>query len=149
MAVSSRERSTGSRPGARQRDSERLTAMINLGLIKTGSPMDDHFAKPTTSAVCAHQESFTVREHCSEGVVVLAVGGAVDLLSAPQLAEAICAALGKAPAGFIVDLTDVEFLSVVGISVLVAAGGGGGGESGELVASTRARPRGRPPDAPG
>ncbi len=27
----------------------------------------------------------------------------------------------KAPAGFIVDLTDVEFLSVVGISVLVAA----------------------------
>ena len=52
---------------------------------------------------------------------MLAIGGAVDLLSAPQLAEAICGALWKAPAGFIVDLTDVEFLSVVGISVLVAA----------------------------
>jgi hypothetical protein len=79
--------------------------MINLGTINTGSTMVDHFAKPTTSAVCAHQKSFAVREHCSEGVVVLALGGAVDLLSAPQLAEAICGVLGKAPAGFIVDLT--------------------------------------------
>ncbi len=37
--------------------------MINLGMIKTGSPMDDHFATPTTSAVCAHQKSFALREH--------------------------------------------------------------------------------------
>jgi anti-sigma B factor antagonist len=95
--------------------------MINLGMTKAGSTTADHFAKPATSAVCAHRESFAVRESCSEGILVLAVDGAVDLLSAPQLAEAICGALGEAPAGFIVDLTGVEFLSVVGISVLVAA----------------------------
>jgi anti-sigma B factor antagonist len=43
------------------------------------------------------------------------------MLSAPQLSEAICDALGQAPAGLIVDLTNVEFLASVGMSVLVAA----------------------------
>ena len=53
--------------------------------------------------------------------MVLSVRGAVDMLSAPQFTEAICAALGNAPAGLIVDLTGVEFLASVGMSVLVAA----------------------------
>jgi anti-sigma B factor antagonist len=53
--------------------------------------------------------------------LVLAVRDAVDLLSAPQLTDAICGALGRGPAGLIVDLTDVEFLAAVGMSVLVAA----------------------------
>ena len=46
---------------------------------------------------------------------------AVDMLSAPELTEAICDALRNAPTGLIVDLTEVNFLASVGMSVLVAA----------------------------
>ena len=53
--------------------------------------------------------------------MVLSVLDSVDMLSAPQLAEAICDALEKAPAGLIVDLTEVDFLASVGMSVLMAA----------------------------
>ena len=95
--------------------------MIILGMTKRGSTMVDHFAEPTNSAVSAHQDGFEVRESCSDRIVVLAVSDAVDLLSTPRMSEAICAALGKAPAGLIVDLTDVEFLAAVGMRVLVAA----------------------------
>ncbi len=96
--------------------------MIILGMTKRGSTMVDHFAEPTNSAVSAHQQDgFKVRESWSDRVVVLAVSDAVDMLSAPRMSEAICAALGKAPAGLIVDLTEVEFLAAVGMSVLVAA----------------------------
>ena len=60
--------------------------MINLGMIKRGSTMVDHFAKPTNSAVSAHQQNgFKVRESCSERLVVLSVSDAVDLLSAPRV----------------------------------------------------------------
>ena len=52
---------------------------------------------------------------------VLAVRDAVDMLSAPQLSDAISAALAKAPVGLVVDLTEVDFLASVGMSVLVEA----------------------------
>jgi anti-sigma B factor antagonist len=83
--------------------------------------MVDHFAEPTDSAAPAHQDGFQVRESRIDRVVVLSVCDAVDMLSAPQLTEAIRGALGKAPAGLIVDLTEVEFLASVGMSVLIAA----------------------------
>jgi anti-sigma B factor antagonist len=83
--------------------------------------MVDHFAEPTDSAASAHQVGFDVWESWIDRVVVLSVCDAVDMLSASQLTEAIRDALAKAPAGLIVDLTEVEFLASVGMSVLVAA----------------------------
>jgi anti-sigma B factor antagonist len=83
--------------------------------------MIDHPAIPTESAASAHQDKLEVRESWIDRVVVLSVCDAVDMLSAAQLTEAIRHALGKAPAGLIVDLTEVEFLASVGMSVLVAA----------------------------
>ena len=84
--------------------------------------MIDHVAKPTNTAGSAHQHGFEVQKWWSSNrLVVLSVCDAVDTLSAPQLSEAICDALGAAPAGLIVDLTDVEFLASVGMSVLLAA----------------------------
>ena len=95
--------------------------MIILGMIKRGSTMIDHFAEPADSAVYAHQHGLEVQESWSDRLVVVSVRGAVDMLSAPQLTEAICAALRKAPARLLVDLTMVDFLASVGMSVLVAA----------------------------
>ena len=54
-------------------------------------------------------------------VVVVRASGAIDMLTAPQLAEAIRVALSKGPTGLVVDLTDVEFLASAGMQVLVAA----------------------------
>ena len=84
--------------------------------------MIDHSAQPTIPAVSAHQQNgFQVRESWSDRLVVLSVCDVVDMLIAPRMSDAICDALGKAPAGLIVDLTGVHFLASVGMSVLVAA----------------------------
>jgi anti-sigma B factor antagonist len=83
--------------------------------------MVDHFAQPTDSAASAHQDGFEVRESWIDQIVVLSVCDTVDILSAPQFTEAIRDALGKGPVGLIVDLTEVEFLASVGMSVLLAA----------------------------
>jgi anti-anti-sigma factor len=80
--------------------------------------MIDHFAEPANSD---HHHGFEVQESWSDRIVVLSVLDSVDMLSAPQLAEAICDALETAPAGLIVDLTEVDFLASVGMSVLMAA----------------------------
>ena len=73
---------------------------------------------PTASA---HDDRFSTAENWVDGIAVLSVRDAVDMLSAPQLSEAIGAALTKAPVALIVDLTDVDFLASVGMSVLVEA----------------------------
>ena len=83
--------------------------------------MIDQSAHPTLPAVSAHHDGFQVRESWSDRLVVLSVCDVVDMLSAPRMSDAICDALGKAPAGLIVDLTEVEFLASVGMSVLLAA----------------------------
>jgi anti-anti-sigma factor len=101
--------------------SEGLIAMNIVGMTKRGSTMVDHFARPTDSAASAHHDRFAVRESRIDGVLVLSVCHDVDMFSAPQLSEAISEALGNAPAGLIVDLTKVEFLASVGMSVLLAA----------------------------
>ena len=43
------------------------------------------------------------------------------MITAPQLEDAIKAALAKTPEGIVVDLTEVEFLASAGMGVLVAA----------------------------
>ncbi|MGB3480878.1 MAG: STAS domain-containing protein [Mycobacterium sp.] len=69
----------------------------------------------TGSVTCVIGEEWVGR------VAVLSVSGVVDMLTAPQLEEAIGAAVGKTPAALIVDLTDVEFLASAGMGVLVGA----------------------------
>jgi anti-sigma B factor antagonist len=83
--------------------------------------MVDHLAEPTNPFVSAHRQVFAVQESWSDRVVVLSVCDEVDMLSAPRLTEAISEALSNAPTGLIVDLTAVNFLACVGMSVLVAA----------------------------
>ncbi|OPX12153.1 STAS domain-containing protein [Mycobacterium sp. AT1] len=62
-----------------------------------------------------------VNERLVGQVAVIATSGVVDMITAPQLEDAITAALAKSPAGLVVDLTDVEFLASAGMGVLVAA----------------------------
>jgi anti-sigma B factor antagonist len=62
-----------------------------------------------------------VNERLIGQVVVVATSGVVDMITAPQLEDAITAALAKSPAGLVVDLTEVEFLASAGMGVLVAA----------------------------
>ena len=64
-------------------------------------------------------DDFYSRESEVDGLAVLAIGGSVDMLTAPGLSEAIEAALDKKPKGLIVDLSKVEFLGSAGISVLM------------------------------
>lgn len=68
------------------------------------------------------QNSFST-EQWHGGVAVVRLTAAVDMLTAPLMQEAILVAHAKQPAGLIVDLTDVEFLSSAGMQVLVAAHG--------------------------
>ncbi|GFG62621.1 anti-sigma factor antagonist [Mycobacterium kubicae] len=74
---------------------------------KSGDPVD--------------RTAFEVGNYQADGAAVLAVSGEVDMLSAPQLAEAISSALAAKPAALIVDLSKVEFLASAGMTVLVAA----------------------------
>lgn len=53
-------------------------------------------------------------------VVVVSAAGAIDLRTAPQLADAVETAHQQA-ASFVLDLEKVDFLSSAGLSVLVAA----------------------------
>lgn len=58
-------------------------------------------------------------EHQIDGVVIVSAVGAVDMLTAPKLQEALDAAVDRRPAGLIVDLTEVDFLGSAGMEVLV------------------------------
>lgn len=60
-------------------------------------------------------------ERWIDQVVVVAAAGVVDMITAPDLEEAIKGALAKSPQGVVVDLSDVEFLASAGMGVLVAA----------------------------
>jgi anti-sigma B factor antagonist len=72
-------------------------------------------ATPTSGSTCV------VSERSVDEVAVVAASGVVDMLTAPQLEEALRTALDKEPAGLVVDLTEVEFLASAGMGVLVAA----------------------------
>jgi anti-sigma B factor antagonist len=54
-------------------------------------------------------------------VAVVAASGELDMLTAPQLRDAVQSALSKSPAGLIVDLTQVDFLGSAGMQVLMEA----------------------------
>jgi anti-sigma B factor antagonist len=65
--------------------------------------------------------AFGVAESWVERIVVLTLTGEVDMVTAPQLQQAIVIAAKKAPTGMIVDLTGVKFLASAGLNVLVGA----------------------------
>ena len=83
--------------------------------------MIDHLAKRDQFARSRRQQHFEVQESWNDRIVILSVREAVDMLSAPELTDAICDALIKEPDGLIIDLTDVNFLASVGMSILIAA----------------------------
>lgn len=61
-----------------------------------------------------------VEHYWVDHVVVIAVSGEVDMLTAPQLTRAIGAAMAaRSPGGVIVDLTQVSFLASAGLSLLI------------------------------
>lgn len=60
----------------------------------------------------------TVSDH--DGVVVLSIGGEIDLVTAPALEEAIGGVVADNPTGLIIDLSGVEFLGSVGLKILAA-----------------------------
>ena len=66
-----------------------------------------------------HTLSTTATEH--DGIAVLTVSGAIDLATAPQLRDAVAAAIGAAERGLVIDLTGVGFLASAGMTVLVEA----------------------------
>jgi anti-anti-sigma factor len=73
------------------------------------------------SGESAEPIAFEVGQRQIDQTVVLTVSGEVDMLSAPQLAEAIHTAAATGPAGLIVDLSKVDFLASAGMTVLVTA----------------------------
>jgi anti-sigma B factor antagonist len=62
-----------------------------------------------------------VHERWIGQLAVIAAAGVIDMITAPQLEDAIKAVAAKSPQAIIVDLTDVEFLASAGMGVIVAA----------------------------
>lgn len=53
-------------------------------------------------------------------IAVLAVGGVVDLATAPALEEVTDRLVAQRPSALIIDVTDVTFLASVGLKILAA-----------------------------
>ena len=65
--------------------------------------------------------SCTIEQQRIGAIEVLSVVGVVDMITAPQLEEAIAAAAEESPQGVIVDLGAVDFLASAGMGILVVA----------------------------
>jgi anti-sigma B factor antagonist len=55
-----------------------------------------------------------------DGIAVVSVVGEIDLVTAPELEQAVAQAFGEEPNALIVDLSAVEYMASVGLRVLVA-----------------------------
>ena len=55
------------------------------------------------------------------GIAVLAVGGGIDMVTAPQFEKAIDDVLADDPPTLVIDLTEVTFLGSVGLRLLARA----------------------------
>jgi anti-sigma B factor antagonist len=75
----------------------------------------------TTQNSAGESANCVLSENWDGQIVVVSAAGVVDMLSAPQLQEAIRTALTKSPTAVVIDFTDVEFLASAGMGVLVAA----------------------------
>jgi anti-sigma B factor antagonist len=64
-------------------------------------------------------EPITTSVGYRDGIAVLAVGGEIDLMTAPILQSAIDDVLADSPVGLIIDFSTLEFLASVGLRILV------------------------------
>lgn len=78
-------------------------------------------SQPDAAARGVAADSCAIEEQRIGEVSVVSVAGTVDMLTAPQLEQAIAAAAKTSPAAIVVDLTAVEFLASAGMGLLVAA----------------------------
>jgi anti-anti-sigma factor len=83
--------------------------------------LDEQREATAADATPASGSTCVVSERSVDDVTIVAAAGVVDMLTAPQLEEALRAALDKKPGNLVVDLTEVEFLASAGMGVLVAA----------------------------
>ena len=65
--------------------------------------------------------SCTIKQQRIGEVAVVSVAGVIDMITAPQLEDAISTAAKESPRGVIVDLGAVDFLASAGMGILVAA----------------------------
>jgi anti-anti-sigma factor len=97
------------------RPNREVWALDEQGEALTDERTTDDGTTPASGSTCV------VSERSVDGVAVVSASGVVDMLTAPQLEEALHSALGKKPANLVVDLSEVEFLASAGMGVLVAA----------------------------
>lgn len=64
---------------------------------------------------------YTVTTEVHPGHTVLVLAGVIDMASAPRVAEEVKSVLRGRPALLIFDLTDVTFLAIAGMSILIEA----------------------------
>ena len=67
----------------------------------------------------AVRAGFGLTSEWIEHIAVITVSGDLDLLTAPALSEAIDVALRESPDALIVDLSEVHFLAVAGMNLLL------------------------------
>lgn len=67
------------------------------------------------------QAALTVVTVAHHDVAILTVSGSLDVLTAPQLTEAVSDVLAGTPRGLIIDLSTTEFLASAGMTALIAA----------------------------
>jgi anti-sigma B factor antagonist len=83
--------------------------------------MTEHISLTRDSIRPPHGGACDVQVRWIEQTVVLSVCGQLDMLSAPYLLGAIHDAFDKAPSVLIIDLTELDFMASMGMSVLAAA----------------------------
>jgi anti-sigma B factor antagonist len=74
---------------------------------------------PTTAR--SAPDGFATTERSDGTAVILAVSGNVDMAAAPALADQVGGVLRRRPPVFIIDLTEVNFLTTAGMSILLQA----------------------------
>lgn len=80
--------------------------------------MDQQITSTQTSDL---DSNMTITQSRIGGIAVVSVSGVIDMLTSPELEAGIGSAQQTDAEAVVVDLTDVEFLSSAGMSVLVAA----------------------------
>lgn len=75
---------------------------------------------PEPRAVYEQPEGVNVHVEWHDSTVVLGVSGEIDIVTAPQLQEAVQLALQNTPKRMVVDLLGVSFLASAGLAVLAA-----------------------------
>ncbi len=79
-----------------------------------------HTEGPDKGSPLSAPDSITATVSDHDGVVVLSIGGEIDLVTAPALEEAIGGVISDNPQAVIIDLSGVEFLGSVGLKILAA-----------------------------